>query len=469
GPSNIGRDSSDGLKEFESQNSISCYLCACVFDDKKQLYFHFRKVHPLPKVYPCDLCDKRFSRTSILKDHLKTHTGEGLIPCKLCGKKFSQKSNLQRHMIVHKDERPFTCTSCDASFKIKSNLKEHIDMIHSDGASYSCSLCDKKFARKYRLTLHLNKHARESSLSCDYCSIEFRTRACFQKHMKTHRRKNAFPCDRCNKSFRDRFDLERHIKTHSKDQPSSSKPCEETHTTNHEFSDHGNAHGTDPNSVKDHHVENQLVDGLGLILNQYQAEWMENSLGQENHVNDEINEGGASTNEIPQGSSHQNFETLFENICTCFDYQGCEITEGNRCLIEQICSSEQAASSHSDGTPPDQTDEVVFNELSLSCDPISELYSSDGAVGSIYDDSSSIEQLLGTNHELQMPIYDVPTPWNIPGPWRRMAVDSTSSCYENNEGSERTQSMIIEQIERLHRETWELSCNNSNNGHIRES
>ncbi|XP_028453925.1 zinc finger protein 678-like [Perca flavescens] len=105
------------------------------------------------KTFSCSECGRIFGRSSHLRRHIKTHTGEKPFSCSVCKKYFTQSGSLQRHMRIHTGEKPFSCSVCVKRFIQKSQLTNHM-AVHTGEKRYSCSVCDKRFAWPEKVKRH---------------------------------------------------------------------------------------------------------------------------------------------------------------------------------------------------------------------------------------------------------------------------------------------------------------------------
>ncbi|KAM4598146.1 transcription factor E4F1 isoform 1-T2 [Polymixia lowei] len=79
--------------------------------------------------YVCQLCEKSFKTTNILRTHMNTHSEQKNFSCELCGTAFRTKGSLIRHNRRHTDERPYRCNLCGLSFRESGALTRHLKSI----------------------------------------------------------------------------------------------------------------------------------------------------------------------------------------------------------------------------------------------------------------------------------------------------------------------------------------------------
>ncbi|KAJ0050088.1 hypothetical protein NL108_011804, partial [Boleophthalmus pectinirostris] len=144
----------DHYYSHTGEKPYTCDVCSKKFSKTSALNHHSITTHVNRRPYTCPYCGKFFTYPSHQRQHLLCHTGVRLPLCQFCEKRFLTQSELTAHTCTYKGERPFGCGQCGRHFARSRNLRAHQRNVHLGKRPFTCTECGQRFAHKGNLRVH---------------------------------------------------------------------------------------------------------------------------------------------------------------------------------------------------------------------------------------------------------------------------------------------------------------------------
>lgn len=184
-------DLSEMYEKIDESKTFTCSFCCFYECDEDKLNQHLathQDVVDSGKMY-CAQCPTKIESMEFMIQHTRAHNEPAKTHrCLICSKAFPYDDKFLNHLRNHKrnQHKICFCPECGRKFSKPSILNDHIRFIHNKESLFCCPKCGQGFGSKSAVNGHIRRHIETDKFKCPFCPKSFSSHNHLNSHKAIH-------------------------------------------------------------------------------------------------------------------------------------------------------------------------------------------------------------------------------------------------------------------------------------------